>query len=129
LLKQFRIHPIQYLLVGMALLVFYLLLISLSEHILFLYAYGAGAAACTLLLTVYFGGILRSGKLGLLLGLGLSVLYTVLYVILQSEECALLMGSVLTFVVLAVLMLATRHFDWYALTRQSEQDAEWVTPK
>lgn len=129
LLKQLRIHPIQYLLVGMALLVFYLLLISLSEHILFLYAYSAGAAACTLLLTVYFGGILRSGKLGLLLGLGLSVLYTVLYVILQSEESALLMGSVLTFVVLAVLMLATRHFDWYALTRQSEQDAELVTPK
>ncbi|WP_019865948.1 cell envelope integrity protein CreD [Methylovulum miyakonense] len=129
LLKQLRIHPIQYLLVGMALLVFYLLLISLSEHILFLYAYSAGATACTLLLTVYFGGILRSGKLGLLLGLGLSVLYTVLYVILQSEESALLMGSVLTFVVLAVLMLATRHFDWYALTRQSEQDAELVTPK
>lgn len=121
LLKQLRIHPIQYLLVGMALLVFYLLLVSLSEHIKFLYAYGSGAVACTLLLTVYFGGILRSGKLGLLLGLGLSTLYAVLYVILQSEESALLMGSVLTFVVLAALMLATRHFDWYVLTGQSGQ--------
>lgn len=125
LLKRLRIHPIQYLLVGMALLVFYLLLVSLSEHIPFLYAYGAGAAACTGLLTVYFGGILHSGKLGLLLGLGLSILYSTLYVILQSEESALLMGSVLTFVVLAALMLATRHFDWYALTRQTDrQEAE-----
>ncbi len=121
LLKRLRIHPIQYLLVGAALLVFYLLLVSLSEHIAFLYAYSTGAAACTALLTVYFGGILHSGKLGSLLGLGLSGLYAVLYVILQSEGSALLMGSMLTFVVLAALMLATRHLDWYALTGQTGQ--------
>jgi len=122
LLKKLRIHPIQYLLVGMALLVFYLLLMSLSEHLPFLYAYSAGAAACTVLLTIYFGGILRSSRLGLLLGLGLSVLYAALYVTLQSEGHAMLMGSVLTFVVLAVLMLVTRHVDWYVLTRQTESE-------
>ena len=72
LLKKLRIHPIQYSLVGMALLVFYLLLISLSEHISFLYAYSIGAVASTALLTLYFGGILRSHKLGLMLGAGLS---------------------------------------------------------
>jgi inner membrane protein len=120
LLKKLRIHPIQYSLVGMALLVFYLLLISLSEHISFLYAYAIGAVASTVLLTVYFGGILRSHKLGLMLGAGLSTLYTLLYVILQAEETALLMGSVLIFAVLSVLMLLTRHLDWYALTKQSE---------
>lgn len=115
LLKKLRVHPVQYTLVGMALLVFYLLLISLSEHIAFLGAYAAAALASTGLLTLYFGAILHSRKLGLLLGAGLAGLYALLYVILQAEENALLMGSVLLFAVLAALMLATRHFDWYAL--------------
>ena len=119
LLKKLRIHPIQYTLVGMALLVFYLLLISLSEHIAFLLAYTAGALASAGLLTLYFGAILRSRKLGLILGAGLSALYALLYVILQAEENALLMGSLLIFAVLAGLMLVTRHFDWYALAGQA----------
>jgi len=121
LLKSCRIHPIQYSLVGMALLVFYLLLISLSEHILFLYAYSIGAVASIALLTFYFGAILHSKKLGLILGAALATLYVLLYVILQSEENALLMGSVLIFVMLAGLMMATRHFDWYALTEQDDK--------
>ncbi|MDD5393510.1 MAG: cell envelope integrity protein CreD [Thiothrix sp.] len=116
LLKKLRIHPVQYTLVGFALLVFYLLLISLSEHLAFLTAYSTAGLASTGLLTLYFGAILHSRKLGLLLGAGLAGLYALLYMILQAEENALLMGSVLIFVVLAVLMLATRHFDWYALT-------------
>jgi len=123
LLKKCRIHPIQYALVGMALLVFYLLLISLSEHLLFLTAYSIGATASMLLLTLYFGAILHSSKLGLILGAALATLYVLLYVILQSEENALLMGSGLIFVMLAGLMLATRHFDWYALTEQDNKDA------
>jgi len=121
LLKKLPIHPIQYTLVGMALLVFYLLLISLSEHILFLYAYSIGAVASIALLTFYFGAILHSYKLGLLLGAALTVLYSVLYVILQSEDNALLMGSVLLFLMLAGLMTATRHFDWHALTTQDNK--------
>ena len=118
LLRKLRVHPIQYTLVGMALLMFYLLLISLSEHILFSYAYSAGALACTGLLTLYFSSILHSRKLGLILGAGISALYGVLYVILKAEENALLMGSLLLFAALAGLMLVTRHFDWYALTGQ-----------
>ncbi|MEQ1738969.1 MAG: inner membrane CreD family protein, partial [Methyloglobulus sp.] len=128
LLKNLRIHPIQYTLVGMALLVFYLLLISLSEHISFLLAYSIGAVASTVLLTVYFGGILRSSKLGLMLGAGLATLYTLLYVILQAEETALLMGSVLIFAVLSMLMLLTRHLDWYALTKQNETSSPTLQP-
>lgn len=116
LLKAVRIHPVQYTLVGFALLVFYLLLVSLSEHVDFLRAYAVAALASTGLLTLYFGAILHSRKLGLLLGAGLAGLYALLYVILQAEENALLMGSVLIFAVLALLMLATRDFDWYALT-------------
>ncbi|MBU1722238.1 MAG: cell envelope integrity protein CreD [Gammaproteobacteria bacterium] len=119
LLKKLRVHPVQYTLVGFALLVFYLLLISLSEHIDFLSAYAVAALASTGLLTLYFGSILHSRKLGLMLGGGLAGLYALLYVILQAEENALLMGSVLIFAVLAVLMLATRNFDWYALTTQT----------
>lgn len=122
LLKKLPIHPIQYTLVGMALLVFYLLLVSLSEHILFLYAYIIGALASIFLLTFYFGAILKSSKLGSILGGALTVLYAVLYVILQSEENALLMGSVLIFLMLAGLMTATRHFDWYALTESPKND-------
>jgi inner membrane protein len=120
LLKKLRIHPIQYTLVGMALLVFYLLLISLSEHILFLYAYSIGALASIALLTFYFGAILHSQKQGLILGAALAILYGLLYMILQSEENALLMGSVLIFIMLAGLMMATRHFDWYALTASQD---------
>lgn len=116
LLKKLRIHPVQYTLVGFALTVFYLLLISLSEHMAFLLAYALAGVASTGLLTLYFGAILNSCKLGLLLGFGLAGLYALLYMILQAEENALLMGSLLIFAVLAVLMLATRHFDWYALT-------------
>jgi inner membrane protein len=76
--------------------------------------------ASTVLLTAYFGAILHSNKLGLALGVGLSVLYSLLYVILQAEETALLMGSLLIFVILSLLMLLTRHLDWYALTGQGE---------
>ncbi len=115
LLKRLKVHPVQYTLVGFALTVFYLLLISLSEHISFLKAYLIAALASTGLLTFYFGAILHSRKLGLLLGSGLVTLYFILYVILQAEDQALLMGSVLIFVVLAVLMLATRNLDWYEL--------------
>ncbi len=117
LLKTAPIHPVQYAFVGLALLIFYLLLVALSERIGFLLAYATASTACTALLTCYFGAILRGRKLGLILGCGLSALYAILYVILQSEDNALIMGSVLLFVVLAALMLTTRHFDWYALTR------------
>lgn len=120
LLKQLRVHPVQYTLVGLALIVFYLLLISLSEHMRFLNAYILAVLASTGLLTFYFGAILKSRRLGLMLGAGLVSLYAILYVILQAEDKALLMGSILIFIVLAALMLATRHFDWYALTNHSK---------
>jgi inner membrane protein len=123
-MKKLPIHPIQYSLVGMALLMFYLLLISLSEHIAFALAYGSGAAASTLLLTVYFGAILHNPKLGVMLGTGLSVLYSLLFVILQAEDTALLMGSVLIFLILALLMLLTRKLDWYALTQTNNPETQ-----
>ncbi|MEZ5449263.1 MAG: inner membrane CreD family protein [Thiolinea sp.] len=76
------------------------------------------ALASTALLTLYFGAILHSRRLGMSLGAGLLGLYS-LYLILQAEDKALLLGSILLFIILAVLMLLTRHLDWYALTGSS----------
>lgn len=119
LLHGTPLHPVQYTCVALALMIFYLLLISLSERIGFGLAYGAAATACTALLTCYFSAILRSRKFGVLLGSGIALLYAALYVILQSEDNALIMGSLLVFALLAALMLGTRHFDWYALTTRA----------
>ncbi|HPQ96200.1 MAG TPA: cell envelope integrity protein CreD, partial [Thiolinea sp.] len=116
LLKKLRIHPVQYLLVGLALCVFYLLLVSLSEHLSFRLAYLLATLAGTSLLTLYFSAILHSHKLGLLLGGSLLTLYGMLYLILQAEDQALLMGSLLIFALLSTVMLGTRHMNWYALT-------------
>lgn len=117
-MKQLRLHPMQYLLVGAALTVFYLLLVSLSEHIAFRWAYLAAALSSTLLITVYVSGVLASWGRGLGLGSGLLMLYGMLYAILRSEDNALLMGSLLIFAVLGSVMLITRNFDWYRLGSQ-----------
>lgn len=117
-MKQLRLHPMQYLLVGAALTVFYLLLVSLSEHIAFHWAYLTAALSSTLLITVYVSGVLASWGRGLGLGSGLLMLYAMLYAILRSEDNALLMGSLLIFAVLGGVMLITRKFDWHRLGSQ-----------
>src|SRR6185369_9806674 len=91
-LKRLAIHPVQYALVGVALAVFFLLLISLSEHLGFAAAYLIAAAACVALIGYYVGHVLRSMRRGALFGLALGALYGLLYVLLRSEDHALLMG-------------------------------------
>ncbi len=113
--KKQAIHPVQYLLVGLALAMFYLLLISLSEHLAFAYAYLSAASACTGLLAYYLIAVLKNTKAGVLFAAMLGLLYGLLYIILNSEETALLMGSGVLFLMLALLMGVTRHIDWYAL--------------
>ncbi len=122
-LKQLRIHPVQYILVGLSLSLFYLLLIALSEHIGFTLAYGLGTLGCVGLLMVYSGAILRSMRLGAGLGGLITGLYAMLYVILQSEDHALLMGTLLLFGLLAMLMIGTRHLDWYEITERMSSKA------
>ena len=119
-IKRHPIHPIQYLLVGFALALFYLLLISLSEHIAFAWAYPLAACACTALLGYYLSAVLRGLKAGLLFSAALAILYAVLYVIIGSEDSALLMGSVLLFLMLALLMTVTRRIDWYKLSHERD---------
>ena len=86
-MRRLRVHPIQYLLVGSAIAMFFLLLVSLSEHVAFAVAYlaAAAAAACTALLTFY--------------------------------------GSIMLFAVLAAMMVATRHIDWYGLSERMRADS------
>jgi inner membrane protein len=121
MLKRLPIHPMQYLLVGVSLALFFLLLISLSEHTSFLLAYGAAAGSSVLLLWFYLTSVLKSwGHAAAFTG-GFTVLYGVLYGLLASEDNALLMGSLLLFCALAGTMLATRKLDWYGLSRGSEE--------
>lgn len=109
-----KLHPIQYLLVGSALAIFFLLLVAFSEHIAFAHAYAAAATACVALLTLYLrhplGNWRRSAAfLALFAGL-----YATLYVVLRLEDHALLMGSLMVFAMLSAVMIATRRLDWSA---------------
>jgi inner membrane protein len=113
ILRRLRIHPVQYLLVGLALAIFFLLLIALSEHVPFVLAYAVSAAACVGLIGVYLSGALGQRKLGIQFGAGIALLYSILYGVLLSEDNALLMGTALLFAALGVTMLATRKIDWY----------------
>ncbi|MES2859805.1 MAG: cell envelope integrity protein CreD [Pseudomonadota bacterium] len=112
-LKQLPIHPIQYALVGLALAIFFLLLLSLSEHITFGWAYVVAATACIGLIGFYVGHVLRSRARGLGFAGMLALLYAALYGLLVSEDNALVLGAGLLFAVLASLMVVTRKVDWY----------------
>ena len=115
LIKRLPIHPMQYLLVGLALAIFFLLLLSLSEHIAFWQAYLVSSAACIGLQFAYLSGVLKSwGRAGGFAAM-LTALYGVLYSLLVSEDNALLMGSLLLFGILATIMWITRKVDWYQL--------------
>ena len=115
LLTGLPIHPAQYLLVGLALAVFFLLLIALSEHIAFGLAYAAATAACVALLGVYLSAALRGLVRGAAFSGMLAALYAALYGLLISEDNALLLGALLVFGLLAAAMMVTRRVDWYAL--------------
>jgi inner membrane protein len=109
------VHPFQYLMVGCALVLFFLLLISLSEVIQFAWAYVVASVAIVMTITLYsktmLGRISRSAPL--VLGALLAALYGYLYILLQLEDLSLLFGSIGLFVVLAVIMYVTRNINWY----------------
>ena len=119
-LQGLRIHTMQYLLVGLAMAMFFLLLISLSEHIAFIAAYCISGIACVLLIGIYIAGMLRSFKSASTFSAGITLLYALLYGVLQSEDNALLMGTLVLFLALAVVMLLTRRMDWYSLSHTPE---------
>jgi inner membrane protein len=115
LLRRVKVHPIQYLLIGAALAVFFLLLLSVSEHVPFAVAYLLAALGCSALIAVYAKSVLGGWRAALPLTLGCATLYGVLYLVLQSEQHALLAGSLLIFAVLAAVMISTRNIRWGSL--------------
>jgi inner membrane protein len=117
IINRNRVHPIQYILIGLAVILFYVLLLSISEHIAFDLAYLLSALAITLIVTLYAKGIIKNNYFTLTVGGILVLLYAYLYIVLQLEDYALLMGSIGLLLVLATIMYITRRIDWYALEK------------
>ncbi|WP_437881951.1 cell envelope integrity protein CreD [Pseudomonas sp. LRF_L74] len=118
-LKRLAVHPVQYGLVGLSLALFYLLLLSLSEHMAFGLAYALAASGCVTLIGFYVSHVLRSWTRGAGFTAGLAALYAMLYALLNAEDYALLMGSLLVFGLLASVMVLTRKLDWYGIGKPS----------
>ncbi len=113
ILNGFKIHPVQYLLVGLALIIFYTLLLSISEQLGFTLAYFISSGAIILLISLYSKTIFKENRLMALLAGILIILYGFLFVILRSEDYALLIGSIGLFIVLCVIMYLSRKIKWY----------------
>lgn len=114
LLARRRVHPVQYALVGLALCLFFLLVLSLSEHVAFDIAYAVASVACIGVLAFYATPMLGSRRAGAAFAAGIAALYGLLYVLLQQEQAALAIGAGGLFAALAVVMWLTRRVDWYA---------------
>ncbi len=111
-LSKINIHPFQYLMIGLALTMFYTLLVSISEHSNFLKAYLIAGISVIVLITLYSKSILKTFKFPLFIGASLSALYAFIYVIIQLENYALLVGSIGLFLILAIVMFVSRKIDW-----------------
>ena len=111
-LRKVFIHPMQYILVGIALIVFYTLLLSISEHINFNFAFIVSALATISLVTLYMKAILNSLKIALLISIFLTLIYVFIFTTIQLQDYALLFGSVGIFLILALVMFLSRKIDW-----------------
>jgi inner membrane protein len=120
-LNPLRIHPLQYALVGFALCLFYLLLLSLSEHINFFLSFLAASLAIIIMITLYSLKVLKNKLRAISMSAFLTILYIFLYVLLQLEEYSLLLGSIALFILLGVVMYVTREIDWYSFHNSEEQ--------
>jgi len=112
-LARTRVHPIQYLLLGAAMCVFYLLELSLSEHLSFAVAYGIACFAVVAMIAAYSRVIFRKARHMAVVVAGTTILYGYLFVLLTNEDAALLVGSIGLFASIAGIMFATRGIDWY----------------
>ena len=131
MLTMLRLHPMQYILVGAALSMFYLVLLAFAERIGFTLAYLIASLSCSALIGFYLSAVLQGWMRGVLFSIGLLVLYGVLYMLLHSEDNSLMLGSVLLFSILAIIMSLTRRFDWHRVTSTSspqKQSQEHETP-
>ncbi|MBS1597387.1 MAG: cell envelope integrity protein CreD [Bacteroidetes bacterium] len=113
LMQKKPVHPVQYILIGLALVIFYTLLLSISEFILFDYAYAVAAISTILLISWYARSHFRNWKSAGIFGGVLSVLYGFIFILIRLEDTALLVGSIGLFIVLALVMYASRNINWY----------------
>jgi len=111
--KATPIHPVQYLLIGIALIVFYTLLLSFSEHINFGLSYLIASVMTIVMIVLFMASVTKDKKTALGIGALLAVLYVFVYVLLQLESYALLVGSVGLFIILGIAMFATQKIEWY----------------
>lgn len=126
ILNKVLIHPIQYILVGVALVLFYVLLIAFSEQLFFNLAYLVAAAMTILLVTFYCRSVLRTWGLALMTGSILTILYGFIFILIQLQDYALLFGSLGVFLILAVTMYFSRKIDWFAIIGTNDQSANDV---
>ncbi len=109
------IHPVQYLLVGLSLVIFYSLLLSVSEYIVFRYSYLLSSVAVLFLIGLYVKSIYSSVRISLIITFILAVLYGFMYIILQLQDYALLFGNLALFMILGIIMYLTRKLNWFEL--------------
>ena len=113
ILQNRKVHPLQYVLVGIALCIFYTLLLSISEYLEFNWAYVISSAAIITLISLYTSGAFKSKKIACVFGFVLCLLYGFIFILIQLQDSALLFGSIGLFVCLAVIMYYSRKIDWY----------------
>ena len=114
-LNRKRLHPIQYLLVGAAIILFYILLLSISEHLTFDWAYMIGCVTILILITGYCWFVFKNRKLTFMVFGLLAILYGFFYSLMQLQDYSLLLGSIGLLIILATIMYMTRSIDWYDL--------------
>ena len=107
------IHPIQYLLVGLALIIFYSILLAISEYILFQYSYLISSLLIIVLIGFYANSIYKSKHISIIITGMLMMFYGFMYVILQLQDYSLLIGNIALLVILAALMFFTRKINWF----------------
>jgi inner membrane protein len=126
LMVKINIHPFQYTLIGIALVIYYALLISFSEHIGFNLAYLISASAIIILICAYSFFFFQSLKISALLATLLSAFYTYIFILTQEQDYALLIGSVGLFIIIGTLMYVSRGIDWYNPKKKNE-DVKLIT--
>ena len=127
-----RVHPAQYILVGIAQIIFYLLLLSFAERIGFDFGFLLAGSATVILLSTNAGWIFESRIQGLRALLCFGLLYALIYMLLRLEDNALLVGAIASFLAVAAAMYFTRRIDWYSQLAGSgtqEQRAPLLVPK
>lgn len=123
-----RAHPAQYILVGLAQVIFYLLLLSFAERIGFDLAFAIAAIATVLQIGWYAGVVFKSMQRGIIATGIFGLLYGLIYVLLKLDDFALLVGSVASFLVVLAVMIFTRNLDWYGLSTGKGDGPEWAKP-